>query len=231
MIIAVNGKDVGGMTELEFQLELDICGPDVLLVVSRFDINNETVESDGRGENPLVEIAMDWNDIGATIPSVQKTVTFSEYHTRASPWLSDQEQSLNINKDDTHLSSKEQAIASIPASEKATEDENKTKKSPQTAAGTKAKRDVEPKGKAHAAHQIKQKSFKTKEAPVTHTAIRSNSVPTPKDEYKLSFGTRENSAKKRIGSFDQNAQPDSQEEEELFVESEDEDDENPWLGW
>ena len=79
MIISINGTTVGGMTEPEFQLELDICGPDVMLVVCRFDISEEVLDQIGStstSNNALGDIAMDWNDIGAVAPLEQKRISF-----------------------------------------------------------------------------------------------------------------------------------------------------------
>lgn len=45
----------------QLQIELDICGPELMLVVSRFDIK----ETDGSAESTLEDMAMEWNDIGA----------------------------------------------------------------------------------------------------------------------------------------------------------------------
>lgn len=69
MIISINGKSVCGMTEAELLIELDICGPEVMLVLCRFDIIQEAVRLDGQEGNPLADIAMDWNDVGAVSQS------------------------------------------------------------------------------------------------------------------------------------------------------------------
>jgi hypothetical protein len=73
MIICINGKSVGNMTLPELQIELEVCGPELVLVLSRFDINNESTT--------LEDLAMDWNDIGAGCASPKrKTVSFEESH-------------------------------------------------------------------------------------------------------------------------------------------------------
>ena len=38
MIICINGKSIGSLTMAELLIEFDICGPEMMLVVSRFDI-------------------------------------------------------------------------------------------------------------------------------------------------------------------------------------------------
>eukprot|EP00984_Skeletonema_dohrnii_P013522 scaffold5596_cov132-Skeletonema_dohrnii-CCMP3373.AAC.2 len=73
MIICVNGKSVGCMTEAELQLDLDLCGSEMMLVVARFDIKDNTNQ-----DATLEDLAMDWNDIGAGAPSRRKKVVCFE---------------------------------------------------------------------------------------------------------------------------------------------------------
>jgi len=75
MIICVNGKSVGCMTEAELQLDLDLCGSEMMLVVARFDIKDNTIQ-----DATLEDLAMDWNDIGAGAPSRsrKKVVCFED---------------------------------------------------------------------------------------------------------------------------------------------------------
>ncbi len=73
MVICVNGKSVGCMTETELQIEFDVCGSEMMLVVARFDIEGNTKQ-----EMTLEDLAMDWNDIGAGAPSRKKVVCFED---------------------------------------------------------------------------------------------------------------------------------------------------------
>ena len=71
MVICVNGKSVGCITEAELQIDLDICGSEMMLVVARFDIKGNTNQ-----DVTLEDLAMDWNDIGAGAPPRKKVVCF-----------------------------------------------------------------------------------------------------------------------------------------------------------
>ena len=73
MIICINGKSIGSMTMPELQIELDVCGPELMLVVSRFDIQENTQDS-----TTLEDLSMDWNDIGAGASLKRKRVSFGE---------------------------------------------------------------------------------------------------------------------------------------------------------
>lgn len=75
MIICINGKGIGSMTLPEFQIELDVCGSEMLLVVSRFDIQ----ETDSLRElTTLEDLAMDWSDIGAGATIKTNRVSFED---------------------------------------------------------------------------------------------------------------------------------------------------------
>ena len=78
----MNGKPVGGMTEVELQIEMDVCGPDLLLVVSRFDVQDSNVTS--CANNTLEDLAMDWNDVGAGVSSTKKRVSFGASNNQTS---------------------------------------------------------------------------------------------------------------------------------------------------
>ena len=75
MIICINGKSVGSMTMPELIIELDVCGPEMMLVVSRFDIK-ESVAGGRKELTTLEDLAMDWNDIGAGASLKRKRVSF-----------------------------------------------------------------------------------------------------------------------------------------------------------
>ncbi|KAL7554506.1 hypothetical protein ACHAWF_017963 [Thalassiosira exigua] len=76
MIICINGKSVGNMTMPEFQIDLDVCGPELMMVVARFDVLKSVTA--GVGDCVTMEdLAMDWNDIGACdAPLKRKRVSF-----------------------------------------------------------------------------------------------------------------------------------------------------------
>lgn len=61
MIICINGKSISNLTMAELLIEFDVCGPEMMLVVSRFDIKKDA----NRELTTLEDLAMDWNDIGA----------------------------------------------------------------------------------------------------------------------------------------------------------------------
>lgn len=80
MIICINGKSVGTMTMPELQIELEVCGPEMMLVLSRFEIQEEEEESGVYNNNctTLEDLAMDWNDIGAGCKKKRKWVSFAD---------------------------------------------------------------------------------------------------------------------------------------------------------
>ena len=83
MIICINGKSVGSMTMPELQIELDLCGPELMLVVSRFEI--QVNANSNKGEcTTLEDLAMDWNEIGAGCDDARKRkrVSFEEKSTK-----------------------------------------------------------------------------------------------------------------------------------------------------
>lgn len=75
MIICINGKSIGSMTLPELQIELDICGSEMLLVVSRFDIQEM---GSLRELTTLEDLAMDWSDIGAGAIIKTNRVSFED---------------------------------------------------------------------------------------------------------------------------------------------------------
>ena len=90
MIICINGKSIGSMTLPELQIEVDVCGSEMLIVVSRFDIQ----ETDSLKElTTLVDLAMDWSDIGAG--AILKTTRVSFEDDRSSGGIREQEIQMN----------------------------------------------------------------------------------------------------------------------------------------
>jgi len=90
MIICINGKSIGSMTLPELQIEVDVCGSEMLLVVSRFDIQ----ETDSLKElTTLEDLAMDWSDIGAG--AILKTTRVSFEDDRSSGGIREQEIQMN----------------------------------------------------------------------------------------------------------------------------------------
>ena len=102
MILCINGKSVGGMTEVEIQIELDVCGPELMLVVSRFDIRE--FDAACRFDRTLKSLAMDWNDIGAGASSTKNMTIFdndeSNRHSQGvNPQSTIQNKSCEISSD------------------------------------------------------------------------------------------------------------------------------------
>jgi hypothetical protein len=250
MIISVNGRSVGGMTLAEFQIELDICGPEVMLVVSRYDVNKEVVDSCTHGENSLSEMGMDWNDIGAVTPSVQKKVTFNAGGNQTNVCTSGQEQiSVNSQVSDTknnHTApQKKSTINDTSQVKKRLGVDANVNKMPSSLHGSNLSAKVK---------KVNQDSRNTHKAAVEHnTTSTTNSSSTGKEPQALirrrkqyeskSHHSKEDpsvsldakthySLKKKADSLDVDDLPSSEEEEDAsFVDSEDDDDENPWLGW
>mmetsp|Transcript_7356 Transcript_7356/g.17113 ORF Transcript_7356/g.17113 Transcript_7356/m.17113 type:complete len:1167 (+) Transcript_7356:119-3619(+) len=85
MIVCINGKTVSNMTMPELQLEFDVCGSEMLIVLARFDIKETHRAHD---ITTLEDLAMDWNDIGAGTSSSKKKergskrVSFEEADSR-----------------------------------------------------------------------------------------------------------------------------------------------------
>lgn len=89
MVLCINGKTVGGMTEFEFQIEMDLCGPSMTLVVSRFDILESAFATDQRN-NGLRDLAMDWTDVGAGILFSNKYGCSKANFVNPAPYLAEQ---------------------------------------------------------------------------------------------------------------------------------------------
>ena len=104
MVICANGKSVGSMTMPELQIELDVCGPELMLVVSRFDTH---VGDSSGGDVTLEDLAMDWNDIGAGCESLnRKRVSFEDEFNGHNKELSELKVQYNVqdaNSEDTEL--------------------------------------------------------------------------------------------------------------------------------
>ena len=257
MIISVNGKSVGGMTLVEFQIELDICGPEVMLVVSRYDVNKEVVDSCTHEKKSLSEMGMDWNDIGAVTPSVKKKVSFNAGDNQSNVCTSGQEQiSVNSQVSDTKnnhtAAQKKSAINDMSQVKKRLGVDANINKMPSSLHGSNLSAKVK---------KVKQDSRNTHNAAVEHnTTSNTNSSSTgkstsvsakesqslirrskqyesksdlSKEDPSVSLDAKTHySLKKKASSLDLDDLPSSEEEEDAsFVDSEDDDDENPWLGW
>ncbi len=88
MILCMNGKIVGGMTEFEFQIEMDLCGPTMMLVVSRFDVVESAVATHEQNSG-LGDLAMDWNDIGAGVLCSNERANFGANAVNAATYLNE----------------------------------------------------------------------------------------------------------------------------------------------
>ena len=108
MIICVNGKSVGSMTMPELIIELDVCGPEMMLVVSRFDIK-ESIAGGNKESMTLEDLAMDWTDIGRSSNNnnsslKRKRVSF-ENEQLGSSSSGDKKFEMNVGR--THLQNDE----------------------------------------------------------------------------------------------------------------------------
>ena len=255
MIISVNGKSVGGMTEAEFQIELDICGSEVMLVVSRYDVDKE---SSNYGENTLSEIGMDWNDIGAVTPSVKKKVSFNAGSNQTSLCTSGREQNiLSVDTQVPKMSTQiDQSTVLRKPAVNVTEQRNErfrvdgdTNKLSDSEHGNSTSAKVKKnKHGSRNAHKFSVKhnaatnncSFSDRNSKFNGANVSQASIEhTDKsDEIKkvssVSLGTNTHySLKNKTDSLDrEDVLLNSEEEEDVSsIESEDDDDENPWLGW
>ena len=99
MIICINGKSIGSLTMTELLIELDVCGPDMMLVVSRFDIQGTDAN---RELTTLEDLAMDWNDIGAGATLERNRVSFEDdCNSGDHSELEDQPDAQGDEKDDS----------------------------------------------------------------------------------------------------------------------------------
>ena len=85
------------MTEAELQLDLELCGSEMMLVVARFDI-----EGNANQDMTLADLAMEWNDIGAGAPPRKKSVCFEDVESF--------ENSRNLNKQSNSLAVMNESI-------------------------------------------------------------------------------------------------------------------------
>jgi hypothetical protein len=78
MLIAVNGKGVGGMTTTGVEIELEVSGPDLVLLVSRYKFADEIRESIHQAEQAYLQTVdavinddrlLGWTDICSWYPS------------------------------------------------------------------------------------------------------------------------------------------------------------------
>ena len=90
----------------ELIIELDVCGPEMMLVVSRFDIK-ESIAGGNKESMTLEDLAMDWTDIGSSNNSSslkRKRVSFENEQLGSSS--SDRHE---VNGGRTHLQNDERA--------------------------------------------------------------------------------------------------------------------------
>jgi hypothetical protein len=82
MIVSINGKNVGGMSEAGFEIEVEISGPELILLVSRYKFASKVQDRIQKAERSYLdaidkvindETLLGWTDIGAT-----STTTLSE---------------------------------------------------------------------------------------------------------------------------------------------------------
>ena len=254
MVISINGKAVGGMTEPEFQIELEVCGPEIMLVVSRLDISGEDFEMGGQDDNPLGVMAMDWNEVGAVTPSCQKKVSFGEDSKRShfffTGMTTQTQHTINAPSFafDEHISTQKQASVNS---------NGQLKKSAHKSARTDSSKVQQKRIRLDALNDdsdiesiAKRTSSTTKGDGVvsikksTSTSINQSQAlleyrkPDPEqsndsaDHAKLSVHARHNFHREESKNHKECIQLEREQEEASFdEEEEDDDDENPWLGW
>jgi hypothetical protein len=75
MIVSINGKHVGGMSEAGFEIEVEISGPELVLLVSRYKFASKVQDRIQEAERSYIdaidkvindERLLGWTDIGAT---------------------------------------------------------------------------------------------------------------------------------------------------------------------
>ncbi len=74
MIVCANGKLIGGMTELELEVLLDMCGPELILAVSKYNKTVKGVEdvntvSHSSGDKMLSK-GLGWNELGEGVNDI-----------------------------------------------------------------------------------------------------------------------------------------------------------------
>ena len=94
MVVAVNGKSIGGMTLTGFEIELELGGPDMILLVSRYKFPDNVQDDVAQLEQTYInalDIAMNddrqvgWIDIGATVPTSLGRPGMTGHIVRPSP--------------------------------------------------------------------------------------------------------------------------------------------------
>lgn len=260
MIVSVNGKSVGGMTEAEFQIELDLCGAEVLLVVSKLDLDKESFGLCGKPEKSLGDIAMDWNDIGAITPS-EKKVSFNNDNIPKNSFVQDGDGKLDGLGCKQKISNTNFSVQKIADNQldmliqkrPAVKTPVPMKTSLVSSTGQKKKASSGPSSTAkpwsmHETNGDINSFSKYRSAPSTVSSIVKKSGATgakesrkqieeqsdiSEDEFTLSLGNRKKFAQSNKDErmhIQMESQDDSMEDQEEF-DSEDDDDENPWLGW
>ena len=93
LLVAVNGKSVGGMTETGLGIELDQSGPDLILVVSRYKFAAEIQNSTAQAEQSYLKEVdtainddrrLSWTDICGGNSEVEATASFTTNADRTS---------------------------------------------------------------------------------------------------------------------------------------------------
>jgi hypothetical protein len=248
MIVSVNGKSVGGMTEAEFQIELDLCGAEVLLVVSKLDLDKESFGLCGKPEKSLGDIAMDWNDIGAITPS-EKKVSFNNDNIPKNSFVQDGDgetefgckQKIADNQLDMLIQKCPAVRTPVPMKTSLVSSTGQTKKASSGSSSTikpwsmhETNGGINSFSKSHSASSTVSSIVKKSGATGVKESRKQieEQSDMSEDEFTLSLGNRKKLAKSKDEHMhtQMESQDDSMEDEEEF-DSEDDDDENPWLGW
>ena len=120
MIIAVNGKSVGGMTTTGLEIEFDLGGPDMTLLVSQYKFADNGQDDVFQLEQTYLnslDMAMNddrqvgWIDIGATNPTLGNT-GIQGHIIRQSPHNMDDD-STNISESNSEGTMNDESVRRI----------------------------------------------------------------------------------------------------------------------
>jgi len=65
MILCINGKKVGGLTEIDLEVELDLCGPEVIIIVAKYNSTTRVKETESWPK--IGRDNLHWHDIRSTV--------------------------------------------------------------------------------------------------------------------------------------------------------------------
>jgi hypothetical protein len=110
--MAINGKVVGGMTQVGVELELETSGPSLLLVVSRYKHNIDVAEKFAASEREMLKVMdnaakdnrlMGWREVGNGPPQPEPVSITNLSEEEEEDGSGDKEQSKDAVDDDHHV--------------------------------------------------------------------------------------------------------------------------------